>query len=121
MLRLAPDNSRVNSLPSHDAYAIAPVFINIKTINLDVGRDGSGESGERRMEAQGGRDQIDQWRFVTDLAFTEQFGGADVAAASMGFDAPPVVDSLKDVFAIFVDLQFDHCQPAVVTQREEID
>src|SRR5437879_2133547 len=73
------------------------------------------------MEPQGGCNQIDQRRFVADLAFTEQPGGADVAAAAMRFDAPPVVDSLKDVFAIFVDLQFDYCQPAIVTQREEID
>ena len=51
-----------------------------------------------------GRDQIDQRRFVADLAFTEQFGGADVAAAAMRFDAAPVINSLKDVFAIFVDL-----------------
>ena len=42
-------------------------------------------------------------------------------AAAMRLDAPPVIDALKDVLAIFVDLQFDHRQTPVMTQRQQID
>jgi len=44
-----------------------------------------------------------------------------VAAAAMRFDAAPVINTLEDMLAIFVDLQLDHRQPAVVTQRQQID
>ena len=88
----------------HDAHSTTPVLINIKAIDFDIRRDGLGQGSERWMEAEGGRDQIDEGRFVADLTFTKQAGGADVAAAAMRFDAAPVVNSLKDVFAIFVDL-----------------
>ena len=42
------------------------------------------------MEAKGGRDQIDQRRFVRNLAVAKQAGSADVASASMRFDAAPM-------------------------------
>src|SRR5438874_10019556 len=95
--------SRVYALAPHDSHTSAPVFINIEAINLDVGRDHFRESSERRMKAQCGRDQIDQRRFIANLAFAEQFCGRDMTASAMRFDAAPVVDALKDVLAIFVD------------------
>jgi len=46
------------------------------------------------MDAQGGRDQIDKRRFVRDLAIAKEFRARDVTAATMRFDALPVVDAL---------------------------
>src|ERR1700681_377593 len=77
--------SRVDAFSSHNAHPATPIFINIKTIILNIRRDGSGQGHKRRMEAKCGGDQIDEWRFVTDLAVTKQFGRADVTAAAMGF------------------------------------
>src|SRR5438874_11585215 len=95
--------SRVDALAPHNSHTSAPVFINIKAINLDVGRDHFRESSERGMKAQRRRDQIDQRRFIANLAFAEQFCGRDMATSAMRFDAPPVVAASKDVLAIFVD------------------
>ena len=53
-------NLRIDSLPPHDAHASAPVLINIKAIDLDIRRDGSGQSGKRRVEPKCGRHQINQ-------------------------------------------------------------
>jgi hypothetical protein len=39
------------------------------------------------------RDEIDEWRFVADLAITKQLGGGDVTAPAMSFDATPVINS----------------------------
>ena len=108
--------SRVNTLASHRANSTAPVFVDVKAINLNIGGDHFRERSERSMKAQRGRDQINQWRFIADFPITEQLCRADVAAPSMRFDPSPVVDALKDVLAIFVDFQFDHDQPSVVTQ-----
>src|SRR6266542_3285075 len=73
------------------------------------------------MKPQRRRNQINQRRFIADRSVTKQLGRVDVAAAAMRFHTPPVIDALKDVLTIFVDLQLDYCQPAVVTQRQQID
>ena len=44
-----------------------------------------------------------------------------MAATAMSLDTPPVIDSLKDVLAIFGYLQFNHHQPPIVTQGQQID
>src|SRR2546421_11772453 len=95
--------SRVSSLPPHDSHTSATVFINIEAINLDVGCDHFRERSERGMKAQRRRYQIDQRRFIANLAFAEQFCGRDMTTSAMRFDTAPVVDALKDVLAIFVD------------------
>ena len=73
------------------------------------------------MEVKRGRDEIYERRLITDFAIAEQLGGRDVAAATMRFDAAPVIDSLEDVLAIFIYFQFDHHQTSIVTQRKKID
>src|SRR2546423_12383853 len=44
-----------------------------------------------------------------------------MTATAMRFHSPPVINSLKNVFAIFVNFQLDHNQSPVMTQREQID
>src|SRR5260370_20287137 len=73
------------------------------------------------MKAKRGRYQIDQRRLVADLAFTEKLRRRDVSTTAMRLDAAPVVDALENVLAIFTDFQLDHHQPAIMTQREQID
>src|ERR1700674_164527 len=73
------------------------------------------------MKAKCRRDQINQRRFIADLTLAKQFCGRDMASAAMGFDAAPVIDALENVLAIFADLQFDHRQTPVVTQRQQVD
>jgi len=95
--------SGVDALPLHNSHTRTPIFINVKTINLDIGSDQFRQRSERWIKAQCGRDQINQWRFVANLTITEQLCGRDMATSSVCFDASPVVDALKDVLAIFVD------------------
>src|SRR5712692_7691009 len=73
------------------------------------------------MKSKRRSNQVDQRRFVANLALTKQLCRRDVSAAAMRLDPPPVIDALKDVLAIFVNLQFDHYQPAIVPQRQQID
>src|SRR5213593_4718883 len=44
-----------------------------------------------------------------------------MAAPAVSLDTPPVIDSLKDVLAIFGYLQLNHHQPAIVTQGQQVD
>jgi hypothetical protein len=53
------------------------------------------------VKAKSRRHQVDERRLVSHFAIAEQFGRGDVAATAMGFDATPVINSLKYVFAIF--------------------
>ena len=73
------------------------------------------------MKAERGRDQINQRRFITDFSIAKKLRAADMSAAAVRFDAPPVIDALKDVLAIFADFQFNDCQSAVISQRQQID
>jgi hypothetical protein len=77
----------VNSLAAHDADARAPVFVDVEAIDFDVRRDALGQRLKCRMNAQRGRDEIDQWRLVSDRARAEEFCACDVTAATMCFDA----------------------------------
>src|ERR1043165_3200021 len=38
----------------------------------------------------------------------------------MGFNSAPVIRALQDVLAVFRDFQFDHDEPAILSQSEEI-
>src|SRR5882724_4324209 len=117
-IRHALRGSRVDSASSHHPHTSAPVFIDIKSINLNVGGNRLRQSRERWMKAKCRRDQINQRRFIADFSIAKKFGAADMSAAAMRFDAPPVIDALEDMLAIFADLQFNDCQSAVVSQRQ---
>src|SRR5437899_6724171 len=101
---MLPSASSINSLTSQHPHAGAPVFVDIESIKFNVGCDRLCQRRERWMEAQRGRDQIDQRRFITDLAIPKKFRAADMAATTMRLHAPPVIDALKNVLAIFADL-----------------
>src|SRR6266851_3607468 len=73
------------------------------------------------MNAQGGRYEIDQRWLILDFSITEKFCFRDVSATAMGFDALPIIYALQDVFAIFGNFQFDHRQPAVVSQCQQVN
>src|SRR5687767_12683501 len=85
--------SLIHPHPAHDAYSFAPVFVYVETVNLNVGRDGARQSGERAMEMEHGRHQIDQRRFVADYSISEKLCFSDVTAPAMGLYSPPVVHS----------------------------
>src|SRR5688500_10690994 len=110
----------INSFTPHHAYSTSPVFIYVEAIDLNVGRNRLCQRAKRWMKVKRGRDQINQRRLVAYFAVAEKFCRADVPAPPMGFNAPPVIDSLKDVFAIFRHLEFYNYQPAVVSQREQV-
>ena len=74
-----------------------------------------------RMDAQCGRDEINEWRLISDRARAEEFRACDVAAATMGFDTPPIIGALQNVLAVFRDFQLDHNQPPILSQRQQID
>ncbi len=113
--------SRIHPLSPHDSHATSPIFIEIEAIDFNVRRYSARERRERWMKTQRRRYEIDQWRFIADLTFAKEPGAAEVAATSMRFDAAPVINSLEDMLAVFVDFQFDHRQPSVVTQRQQVD
>jgi hypothetical protein len=56
------------------------------------------------MKTQCRRHQIDQGRLVTDFTIAKELRAADVTTPAMSFDAPPIINTLKNVFAIFADL-----------------
>src|SRR5262247_2621396 len=96
--------SFVDPLPAHHPHSGPPVFVDVKPIDLNVRRDRFRQARTRSMKAERGRYQINQGRLVVDLSIAKQLCRADVATATMRFDAAPVVDTLKDVFAIFAHL-----------------
>src|SRR5829696_447668 len=73
------------------------------------------------MDAQSWRDEIDEWRLISDRASAEEFRTRNMPAAPMGLDAPPVIGSLQHVLAVFRNFQFDHNQSPVLSQGQQID
>src|SRR6185503_14817893 len=73
------------------------------------------------MDSQGRRHQIDQWRLVADLSIAEKFGARDMAAAPVGLNALPIVDSLQDMLARFCHLQLDNNQSPILPECQQID
>ena len=73
------------------------------------------------MEVKCRRDQVNQRRFVADFSLAKEFRRRDVTAPAMRLDATPVIDSLKNMLAIFRDLQFNYDQTPVVTQRQQVN
>ena len=51
------------------------------------------------MDSQRGRDQINERRFVANFSVAEKFGARDVSAATVRFDALPIVGALQDMLA----------------------
>ena len=60
------------------------------------------------MKPQGGRHQVNERRFIADFSLPKQPGAGNMTTAAMGFHAAPVIDALKDMLAIFANLEFDH-------------
>ena len=53
------------------------------------------------MDTQGWRDEVDQWRFISDFSLAEEFCFRDVPAAAVRFDAAPIISALQHVLAVF--------------------
>ena len=53
------------------------------------------------MDAQSGRDEIDQRCFVSDRSLAEEFCFCDVSTPAMRLDTAPVISALQDVLAVF--------------------
>ena len=66
------------------------------------------------MDAQGGRNQVDQRRLFAYRSLTEESRFLDVTAPPVCFHTTPVVSTLQHVFTIFGDFQFDHDEPPLV-------
>src|SRR5262245_41547850 len=73
------------------------------------------------MKTQRRGRQVNQRRFVADLALAKEFGCADMSAAAMRFDPSPVIDALQNVLAIFSHFQFNDYQTPILPERQQID
>ena len=76
----------VNSFAAHDADAGAPVFVDVEAIDFDVRGDTLGQRLKCWMNAQSGRDEIDEWRLISDRSRAEELCARDVTATAMRFD-----------------------------------
>src|ERR1051325_8493903 len=72
------------------------------------------------MESEGRCDQIDQRGLVCNRGIAEQVSAGERARAPVSFDAPPVIDSLKNVFAVFTDLQLYDDEAAIASERQQV-
>ena len=103
------------ALAKDDFYALAPAFVNACEFPIDFGGEVAEQSVGCGMDVQGWRHQVQQGLFGGQLAGGEISEAGKFSTTVMPLDSRPVVEALEREVNVFVGLEFDDGEAAMMS------
>ncbi|MGC1647186.1 MAG: hypothetical protein WA741_15325 [Candidatus Sulfotelmatobacter sp.] len=113
-MRSFPPGPGFGTLAEDYLHALAPVLVNPYEFPIDLRRDVAQRHVSPRVDVECRRDQVEQRLLGRQFAVCEVSEAGKFLSAVMPLHSRPVVEALQRQVDVFVGLEFDYGESAVV-------